>query len=94
MGAESGLLRRAKLIDALTFVGVVLVSPASVVFSYLIGVPPDTWLKVWITYVVVFILLAIGICAAGFGFATRLKVRADELTRKRPQEPAANPPPG
>jgi len=65
------LLRTARLVDALTFLGVILVSPVSVVLSYPLGVTPQVWLELWVKYVAVFIVLAIVIAALGLEVAGR-----------------------
>ncbi len=80
--ALSRLRRRAKVIDVLTFLAVVLISPASVVFSIPLGVAPEVWLDVWTTYVIAIILVAMGIGVLGFGISTHYKLQADRLNPK------------
>jgi hypothetical protein len=88
---ESGLLKKARAIDAVTFVAVILVSPASVVFSYLFGVTPDSWVRGWVTYVFFFILVALGISVLGFSFSTDFRLKADGLARNpAPQQKSEN----
>jgi cytochrome c biogenesis protein CcdA len=73
---RSRLVTRARLVDALTFLAVVLVSPASVVLSYPLGVMPQVWVEVWLRYVAVFIVLAFGLAMLGFGASNRYWLEA------------------
>lgn len=77
-GNKSHLLRKARIIDVLTFLAVILVSPASVVLSFPLGVMPQVWVAVWLRYVVLFILLAIGLALFGFDASNRYRLDADK----------------
>ena len=81
-GNRSHLLRKAQLIDALTFLAVILVSPASVVLSFSLGVTPQVWVAVWLRYVVLFILLAIGLATLGFDTSNRYRLEVDRQSAR------------
>ncbi len=77
----SSLERTSHLLDLLTFVLVVLVSPFSFVVGMPFGVAPQAWLSVWLQYVFVFVVLAIVIALFGFGAAASYRVRAAGIRR-------------
>ena len=58
-------MKAALFVDALTLLAVLLLSPASIVLAFLLGVAPQDWAAIWLRYVVVFIALAL--VAAGLG---------------------------
>ena len=80
MGAKSqALLKRARAVEVLTFLAVVLVSPASMIFLAPSGVSPQDWLGTWQRYVAVFILLATALAVFGFAVSTHYRLKADRL---------------
>jgi hypothetical protein len=78
------LLKKARLVDVLTFLAVILVTPASVIFLIPFGVSPQDWFSTWQRYVALFILLAMGLAVFGFAVSTDYKLEADRLGRKNP----------
>jgi len=78
------LLKKARLVDVLTFLAVILATPASVIFLVPFGVSPQDWFGTWQRYVVLFILLAMGLAVFGFAVSTDYKLEADRLERKNP----------
>jgi hypothetical protein len=76
------LLRKARMTDALTFLAIILISAVSAIFAIPLGVAPQAWLHTWQTYIVVFIMLAMGIAVLGFTLSTRYKLEADRLGTK------------
>jgi len=77
----SSLERTSHLLDLLTFVLVVLVSPLSFIAGLAFGIAPRAWLSVWLQYVFVFVLLAIAISLLGFAAASSYRVRAAVIRR-------------
>jgi len=71
------LLKRARVVDVLTFLAVILVSPASVLFLIPFGVTYQDWFSTWQRYVAVYILLAMALAAFGFAVSTDYKLDAD-----------------
>ena len=74
---KARLMRKARLVDALTFLAVITVSPASVLLSYAFGVVPQVWVEVWLRYVVFFIILAIVVAIVGLGFSNHYWLKAN-----------------
>jgi hypothetical protein len=66
----------------LTFLAVILISPASVILAFPFGVTPQLWLVVWNTYDGLFVVLAIGLGVLGLGVSTHYKLEADRQRRK------------
>jgi hypothetical protein len=82
--AASGAARTALALEILTFVLVILVSPVSFVFSLPFRIAPETWLMLWLKYVFIFVILAIGITSVGFGAASSYRARV-RMTRRTMQ---------
>ncbi|MDA4112784.1 MAG: hypothetical protein OK474_01935 [Thaumarchaeota archaeon] len=80
--AAAGLARTARVLETLTVVLVILVSPLSVVVSLPFQIAPETWLMLWLKYVFMIVILAIGITSLGFGAASSYRVRARMIRRK------------
>jgi len=79
--ASSRLARTARALEILTAVLVILVSPVSLVISLPFHIAPETWLKLWLKYVFIFVILAVGITTVGFGAASSYRVRARMIRR-------------
>jgi hypothetical protein len=79
--AASRLARDARALEILTAVLVILVSPVSFVVSLPFHVAPETWLRLWLKYVFIFVILAVGITTAGLGAASSYRVRARIIRR-------------
>jgi len=78
LGAKGqALLKRARTVDVLTFLAIILVSPASVIFLIPFGVTYQDWFSTWQRYVAMFILLAMALAALGFTGSTHYKLEAD-----------------
>jgi drug/metabolite transporter (DMT)-like permease len=75
---------KARAVEVLTFLAVILVTPLSMIFAIPFGVSPQDWIDGWQRYVFLLILLAVGLSLAGFGFSTRYRVEADRVARKSP----------
>ncbi len=69
-------MKRARTVEVLTFVAVVLVSPASAVFGLPFGIAPGDWFNTWQRYVFFFIIIAMAIAFLGFGLSTEYRVKA------------------
>ena len=83
MEAEGrALLKRARLVEVLTFLAVILSTPASVILLVPFGVSQQGWFNTWQRYVVLFILLAMGLAVIGFAVSTGYRLEADRLERK------------
>jgi hypothetical protein len=78
------VLRKARVVEGLTFLAVILVSPASVIFAIPFGVSPQDWLNACQRYVFLFILLEIGLSVVGFGVSTSYRLEVDRLAKKSP----------
>jgi hypothetical protein len=79
--AASRLARTALSLEILTVVLVILVSPVSFVVSLPFHIAPETWLVLWLKYVFIFVILAVGITTVGFGAASSYRVRARMVRR-------------
>lgn len=76
-------MRKARLVDALTILAVVLLSPASVVLAPLLGVDPQVWLAMCLRYVAVFIILAVVLAILGFDLSNRYRLEAERKGRTK-----------
>jgi drug/metabolite transporter (DMT)-like permease len=81
-GNGQGLLRKARVVEVLTFLAVILVTPVSMIFAIPFGVSPQDWVNAWQEYVFLLILLAIGLSVVGFGVSTNYRLEADRLEKK------------
>jgi hypothetical protein len=79
--AASRMARTASALEILTAVLVILVSPVSFVASLPFHIAPETWLMLWLKYVFIFVILAVGITTAGLGTASSYRVRARMIRR-------------
>jgi hypothetical protein len=77
--AVAKLERAARLWEILAFVGVMLLSPASLVIVLPFGVAPDFWLEFWLKYVFIFIILALLVAGAGLSAASSAWVKAERI---------------
>ena len=80
-GRIPGLERRARALEVLTVLLVLLVSPLSFLIGLLLGVSPEAWLASWENYVFIFIVLAMVIALAGFAGAFHYHVKAQAIRR-------------
>lgn len=76
-------LRKARIVEVLTFLAVILVTPVSMIFAIPFGASPQGWVDAWDRYVFLLILLAIGLSVVGFGISTNYRLEAEKL-RKSP----------
>jgi drug/metabolite transporter (DMT)-like permease len=76
-----GLVRKARAIEMLTFLAVILITPVSMIFAIPFGVSPQDWVNAWDKYVFLLILLAIGLSVVGFGVSTNYRLEADKLEK-------------
>ena len=83
-GNGQGALRKARVVEVLTFLAVILVTPVSMIFAIPFGVSPYDWFSTWQRYVVLFILLAMGLAVLGFAVSTDYRLEADRLGRRNP----------
>ena len=83
-GNGRALLRKARVVEALTFLAVILATPVSMIFAFPLGVSPQDWVNAWDKYVFLLILLAIGLSVVGFGLSTNYRLEADRLEKKGP----------
>jgi len=74
------LIRRSVAFEVLTFVAVILISPASFVFGLPLGIAPSDWLASWTHWTVVFIIVAIAIAVLGFETALSYRLKAQRIT--------------
>lgn len=65
----------SKVVTILTLIAVLLFSPLSFVFSFIVGVKPEVWLEVWLRYVFLFIVAAIGCSIVGLGIALQISTK-------------------
>jgi len=79
--SRARLLWKARLVDALTFLAVILISPASVVLAFPLGVDPQAWLATWSTYVALLIVLAMALGVVGFSVSFGYRLEADRQQR-------------
>ena len=75
------LVRRARVLDILTFVAVILISPVSFVFGLPFGISPHDWLATWTHWTVVFITLAFFIALFGFEGALESRLKAERISK-------------
>lgn len=66
----------------MTFVLVILVSPASLVFGLPFGISTGTWLNEWVHWVFLFVLLVMAIALLGFNEASTYWLRAERLKKQ------------
>ena len=85
-GKGQALMKRARAVDVLTLLAVILVSPASVIFLIPFGVTLQDWFGTWQRYVALFIILAMALAVLGFAASTHYKLEAD-----RPEAYAGTP---
>ena len=71
--------RASRALELLTFAGIILVSPASALLAWPLGVAPELWLRSWLTYVALFITLALAIAGVGLGAAWSAWREAERL---------------
>ncbi len=62
----------SKTVIILTLTAVLILSPLSFVFSFIVGVKPEVWLEVWLRYVFLFLVAAIGCSLVGLGIALQI----------------------
>jgi len=76
------LQRQARMWEVITFVAVVLISPASFILGLPLGIAPQDWLATWTHWTVVFITVALIATLLGFETALshRLKARHIQAT--------------
>jgi drug/metabolite transporter (DMT)-like permease len=82
MDEKSQALRKARMVEALTFLAVVLVTPVSMIFAIPFGVSSQDWINTWQRYVFLLILLAMGLSLLGFGISTNYRLAADRIEKK------------
>jgi hypothetical protein len=73
------LIRRSRMLEVLTFVVVILISPASFVFGLPFGIAPHDWLATWTHWTVVFITVAFFIVLFGFETALSYRLKAQRV---------------
>jgi drug/metabolite transporter (DMT)-like permease len=83
-GKGRALIRKARVVEMLTFLVVILITPVSMVFVIPFGVSPQDWVNAWDKYVFLLILLAIGLSVVGFGLSTNYRLEADRIEKKGP----------
>ena len=69
------------MLQVLTFVAVILVSPVSFVLGLPLGVSPHDWLTTWTHYTVIFITVAFFIALFGFEGALSSQLEADRISK-------------
>ena len=69
------------MLQVLTFVAVVLISPVSFVLGLPLGISPHDWLTTWTHYTVIFITVAFFIALFGFEGASRSQLKADRISK-------------
>jgi len=83
MGAEAkALLTKARVVEVLTFLVVILATPVSMIFAIPFGASPQGWVDSWDRYVFLLILLAIGLSIVGFGISTNYRLQAERLEKR------------
>jgi hypothetical protein len=75
------LILRSRVLFALTFVAVILISPVSFVLGLPFGISPHDWLATWTHWTVVFITLAFVIALLGFEGALTARLKADRISK-------------
>jgi len=76
-GAVGSLELTARVIEILTVVLIILVSPLSFVIMLPFGITMQSWLSLWVTYVFFFVIVAVLVGLVGFGAATTYHVKAN-----------------
>jgi hypothetical protein len=79
--AVQRLIRRSHILDALTFVAVILISPVSFVLGLPFGISPHDWLTTWTHYTVIFITIAFFVALFGFEGALASELKADRISK-------------
>jgi len=69
------------MLTVLTFVAVIIISPASFILGIPFGVAPHDWLTTWSHWTVVFITVAIIVTLFGFEGALAIRLKADRLSK-------------
>ena len=77
----SRMARTARALEILTAALVILVSPVSFVASLPFHIAPETWLRLWLRYVFIFVILAVGTTTVGLGTASSYRVRVRMIRR-------------
>jgi len=72
------------MLDVLTFVAVILISPVSFVLGLPFGIAPHDWLATWTHWTVVFITLAFIIALLGFEGALDSRLKAVRIPKAAP----------
>jgi hypothetical protein len=75
------LIRRSRILDVLTFVAVILISPVSFLLGLPFGISPHDWLTTWTHYTVIFITVAFFVALLGFEGALDSELKADRLSK-------------
>jgi len=78
------VLTKARVVELLTFLAVILITPVSMIVAVPFGASPQGWVDSWDRYVFLLILLAIGLSVVGFGVSTDYRLRAEKLQKKSP----------
>jgi hypothetical protein len=76
------LMRESRLWEIVTFVIVIIVSPASFVLGLPLGITPAVWLAFWLHWTAVFIVFAIIIALLGFDKSLSCSLRAERIERQ------------
>lgn len=76
------MIRKSRLWSIVTVVMVVIISPFSFLIGLLFGIAPDTWLGVWLHWVVVFIVLAMIIALLGLEAASSCWLKAERVRKQ------------
>ena len=80
-GTVDNLERTARIIEILTVVLILLVSPLSFVIMLPFGISAQNWLSLWVTYVFFFVVIATLVGIIGFGAATSYRVKANAMRK-------------
>jgi hypothetical protein len=80
------LKRVSRAFEVLTFAAILLLSPASAVEAWPLGIAPGLWLRSWLTYVALFIALALVIAGVGLGAAWSAWSKAERVQVGKPEE--------
>jgi hypothetical protein len=75
------LIRRSRILELLTFVAVILISPISFILGVPFGISPHDWLATWTHWTVVFIAVAFFVALFGFEGALASRLKADRLSK-------------
>jgi hypothetical protein len=79
--AVQKLIRKSHILQVLTFVAVILISPVSFVLGLPLGISPHDWLTTWTHYTVVFITVAFFVALFGFEGALDSELKADRISK-------------